>query len=49
MSWPNSIPPDLRRRIESVLSMRSHGAPEVWGELRDWLIKHGVQAPTQLP
>jgi hypothetical protein len=49
MSWPNTIPADLRRRLDAVLSLRSVGAPEVWGEVRDWLIKHGIEAPAQLP
>ena len=49
MTWPNTIPPDLRRRLDSVLSQRNHGAPELWGEVRDWLIKHGVDAPERLP
>jgi hypothetical protein len=48
MTWPNNIPPDLRRLLESVLSYRSVGAAEVWGEVRNWLIKHGVEAPERL-
>jgi hypothetical protein len=49
MTWPNSIPPDLRRRLEDVLSYRSFGPADLWGEIRDWLIKHQVAAPDQLP
>lgn len=49
MSWPQSIPPDLRRALEGVLSTRSHGPAEIWGEVRDWLEKHGVEAPERLP
>lgn len=49
MTWPNNIPVDLRRRLDAVLSLRSCGAPEVWGEVRDWLIKHGIEAPERLP
>lgn len=49
MTWPNSIPPDLRQMLASVLSTRSHGPAELWGEIRDWLIKHGVEAPEKLP
>lgn len=45
MSWPNSIPSDLRGKIDAVLSMRNSDANEVWTELRDWLIQHGVKAP----
>jgi hypothetical protein len=36
-TWPHSIPAGLRRRIDSVLGQRSHGAAEIWGEIRDWL------------
>lgn len=47
--WPQRIPPDLSRRIERALSMRSHGPMEVWGELREWLIEYQVACPEQLP
>lgn len=43
--WPHTLPPDLRRRLEVVLSQRSHGPAEIWGEVRDWLVEHGVEAP----
>lgn len=45
MSWPHSIPAGLRRRIDSVLGQRSHGAAEIWGEVRDWLEENGVEMP----
>ncbi len=45
MSWPHSIPADLRPRLAGVLSMRNCGPAEVWGEVRDWLEAHGVQMP----
>jgi hypothetical protein len=45
MPWPFSIPADLRRRLDAVLSQRHHGAPEIWGEIRDWLEIKGVQVP----
>ena len=45
MIWPHSIPEDLRRRLDAVLSQRHHGAAEIWGEIRDWLEKHGVEKP----
>lgn len=48
-SWPYTIPPDLRRRLENVLGMRSHGPAELWGEIRDWLVLHGAPAPQKLP
>lgn len=45
MSWPHSIPADLRPRLDEVLSFRNRGAPEVWGAVRDWLELHGVEIP----
>ena len=49
MPWPNTIPADLRRLLDSTLSHRSVGAAEIWGDVRAWLIKHGVDAPERLP
>ena len=49
MTWPNNIPPDLRKRINDVLGQRSFSAAEIWGEVRDWLDHHGVQVPEKLP
>lgn len=45
MSWPYSIPTDLRFRLEQELSKRNVGAPEVWGEVRDWLDANDVEVP----
>lgn len=45
MAWPNTIPEDLRRILTGTLATRSVGAAEVWGDLRDWLIRHGVEPP----
>ncbi len=49
MPWPYTVPEDLRPRLEAVLSFRSHGAAEIWGEVRDWLEKHGVDMPLDIP
>jgi hypothetical protein len=49
MDWPKTCPPDLRRRLETVLSFRSFGAAEIWTELEEWLIAHGVAPPDDLP
>lgn len=49
MPWPNSIPADLRRTLDGTLSQRGVGSAQVWGDVRDWLIKHGVEAPKILP
>lgn len=35
--------------LDRALSARSHGPAELWGEVRDWLILHGVEAPEKLP
>ncbi len=47
--WPHTIPPDLRRRLEGVMGFRSFSPTDVWGEVRDWLVLHGVEAPAKLP
>ena len=47
--WPNSIPPDLRRTLDEVLGQRGHGSAEVWGTMREWLVKHEVEGPEGLP
>lgn len=49
MPWPHTIPPDLRRRLDTAMSMRGCAAPDLWGEIRDWLTHHGVEAPVSLP
>lgn len=46
--WPHRIPAGLRRRLESVLSQRSHGPAEIWGEVRDWLEAQGVEKPDHI-
>lgn len=48
-NWPQTIPPDLRRMLESVMSYRQFGAQDLWGEIREWLVAYGVDAPEQLP
>lgn len=45
VTWPNTIPEDLRRILSGTLATRSVGPAEVWGDLRDWLIRHGVEPP----
>ena len=48
-NWPQTIPPDLRRKLENVMGYRQFGPQDLWGEIRDWLVAHGVEAPPQLP
>ncbi len=48
MLWPTMMPADLRSAINHVLGARNVEAADVWTEVRDWLIKHGVEAP-ELP
>ena len=45
MPWPTNIPPDLRRALDECLSMRSITSADLWTEVREWLIKHGAEAP----
>jgi hypothetical protein len=45
MSWPHDLPPDLRRRLETVLGYRSFGPADVWGVVRDWLEEVGAAPP----
>lgn len=47
--WPNDMPPDLRKRFDRVLSFRSFGAADLWGEVKEWLESHGLDAPDDLP
>lgn len=47
--WPNECPPDLRPRLEEVLSMRSHGPAEIWGVVKDWLVANRAEAPDMKP
>lgn len=49
MSWPRRIPPDLRKRLEAVLSYRDVETADLWTEVRDWLVEHEVEAPERLP
>lgn len=47
--WPQTIPPDLRRRLENVTGYRQFGPQDMWGEIREWLEIHGVEVPAGLP
>ena len=49
MPWTYDTPPDLRRRLEEVLSQRSTGPAEVWGVVVDWLKANGVEPPAPVP
>lgn len=49
MPWPSSIPADLRRILDGTLAQRGVNAAQVWGDLRDWLIKHQVEPPAEIP
>jgi hypothetical protein len=48
LPWPTMMPEDLRRAVNRTLGARNVEAADVWTEVREWLIKHGVEAP-QLP
>lgn len=47
--WPNDLPPDLRKRLDRALAMRSCGPADLWGEIREWLADHGIEPPEDLP
>jgi hypothetical protein len=49
MPWPSMMPEDLRSPISNILASRNPMAADVWTEVRDWLIKHGVKAPDLPP
>ncbi len=42
------MPAGLRHRLDAVLSQRSFGPAEVWGEIRDWLVENGVEMPDHI-
>lgn len=48
-NWPSSTPEDLERRLKATLSQRNAGPAEIWGEFRDWLVKHGVEPTESVP
>ena len=43
--WPVEIPDDLRRELDTLLTMRSLTSAEIWTSLTDWFQKHDVEAP----
>lgn len=45
MSWPHDLPPDIHRRLETVLGFRSFGAADVWGVVREWLEEIRAEPP----
>lgn len=49
-NWPQQIPPDLARALADLdLRRDPPGDQDRWGEIRDWLVKHGVEGPDGLP
>ena len=48
--WPQQIPPDLARALAELDLRRDPPSDQDrWGEIRDWLVKHGAEAPEGLP
>ncbi len=45
MQWPNTIPPDLRDNLHSLMGQRNYGPAEMWGVVKEWLEKHEADAP----
>ncbi|WP_170425682.1 hypothetical protein [Ruegeria arenilitoris] len=49
-TWPRTIPFDLKKRLETQQQYRSlPSLQSQWTEIREWLEKHGVEAPEGLP
>ena len=50
MTWPQTIPADLRRDLDMLETLRGpRTSQDRWGAIREWLIRHGVEAPEDLP
>lgn len=49
-TWPSTIPDDLDVDLQMILGSRSRPlAADVWTTLREWLLAHKVDAPSNLP
>ena len=47
MSWPKTVPDDLRHKLEAVLGYRNRPAPQdVWGAVVEWLEAENVEVPS---
>lgn len=47
-SWPTMIPADLRAALTGTLDGQARPlATDVWTDLRDWLIAHGMELPSE--
>ena len=48
--WPNTIPEDLRRMLETLDQRRFPTTDQDrWGVIQEWLERHGVEVPEKLP
>lgn len=45
--WSQTIPDDLRRRLENVMGYRSFGPQDLWGEIREWLAANDLPPPAE--
>ncbi len=49
-AWPNTIPDDLDRMLAQLEELRHHKSnQDRWGVIKEWLERHGVEAPDSLP
>ena len=49
-NWPANIPHDLALMLDELDRHRDSPAPaDIWGAVREWLDRHGVDAPDTLP
>lgn len=50
MSWPSNIPHDLKLKLEELERRHWQAKPaDIWGEFKEWLEVHDVEAPADLP
>lgn len=49
MNWPQDIPEDLRKQLETVMGYRTFAPIDVWAAIKEWLESHDVPAPDSLP
>lgn len=49
MSWPKTVPDDLRRKLEAVLGYRNRPAPQdIWGAVLEWLEATELESPSKM-
>lgn len=45
-NWPNTIPCDLKCKMQNLAGLRFTGTDkDRWGVFKEWLEAHGIEAP----